>query len=279
MLNANLSKFVTGFRHKAVTVARNGSCQLGAAKVGHRHGSSSSKLLSSFKVVTKRADPLEELSSGPGRHLAAVNSNWELLDPNGYSFFLPGSIGLAWTEPNHIDSLSQFLGIDSFNLECSVQECPILLRQGVIDIFPGAKLNNGSLTVMTLTHNLSKTNKNKKMSDQEWEKITKLFVMVAQDICMKLKMSNYWADFINPFSGLPYLNAYYNPKVLDADKRLASSGYSVLERNNCRVIASPAKTKTSNVVGIIYTSSPVNSGVVQDVASSQTISLSDFEIR
>ncbi|XP_039291428.1 cobalamin trafficking protein CblD-like isoform X2 [Nilaparvata lugens] len=272
MLNANLSKFVSGLG-KTVCDKSNGWT------LAVRAGSSSSKLANSFKVVTKRADPLEELSSGSGRHLAAVNSNWELLDPNGYSFFLPGSIGLAWTEPNHIDVLSQFLGIDSFNLECSVQDCPILLRQGVIDIFPGAKLNNGSLTVMTLTHNLAKTNKNRKMSEQEWEKITKLFVMVAQDICMKLKMANYWADFINPFSGLPYLNAYYNPKVTDSDKQLASAGFSVRHANNCRVIAKSAKPSTSNVVGVIYTSSPTNSPVVQDVTASQMMSLRDFEIR
>lgn len=44
-----------------------------------------------------------------------INSNWELLNPHGYRFFLPGSIGLAWTEPSStINSNSQVSCISIF---------------------------------------------------------------------------------------------------------------------------------------------------------------------
>lgn len=39
-----------------------------------------------------------------------IDSNWELLNPHGYRFFLPGSVGLAWTEPSStINSSNQVI--------------------------------------------------------------------------------------------------------------------------------------------------------------------------
>lgn len=60
-------------------------------------------------------------------------------------------------------------------------------------------------------------------------------------------MGGHWADFINPFSGLPYLNPFYNSKQ-ELDKQLTSSGFRIVEKNHCRVIANSGP---KNVVGKI----------------------------
>jgi hypothetical protein len=67
---------------------------------------------------------------------------------------------------------------------------------GVLELFSGADVF-GQLTVVTLTQ----SSKPAAAGDTETEVLTKQFVLAAQDICSKLKMAGYWADFINPFSG------------------------------------------------------------------------------
>lgn len=106
---------------------------------------------------------------------------------------------------------------------------------GVFELFPMAEVY-GQLTVVTLTQKAKARTNN----DLETEHLTKQFVLAAQDICSKLKLAGYWADFINPFSGLPYLSPMQASKLYETDERFRCLGFRIIDKNQCKVIIDKA---------------------------------------
>lgn len=112
-----------------------------------------------------------------------INSNWELLTPRGFRFYLPGSIGPGWSDvtttiqvktqlvnlrPNEqilVDDTKEksdrLLSRSRRNnqhreLRYEAQECPLLLRKGIEELFPGC-LDVGSpqLTIVTVSQSIN----------------------------------------------------------------------------------------------------------------------------
>ena len=108
-----------------------------------------------------------------------VNPNWELLTPAGFRFYLPGSIGPGWLDsattaqveihsmliPNHIEDIqlsensntkSKHMKKKAEILHCTAQECPTLLRKGILELFPGClEVAMPQLTIVTISQNIS----------------------------------------------------------------------------------------------------------------------------
>lgn len=107
-----------------------------------------------------------------------VNSNWELLTPRGFRFYLPGSVGPAWLDATTTAQVkTQFVKLcdeeefmESLNdknrheknvenwkairqtLDCVAQECPILLRKSIEELFPGClDVTMSHLTIITIS--------------------------------------------------------------------------------------------------------------------------------
>lgn len=112
-----------------------------------------------------------------------INSNWELLTPRGFRFYLPGSIGPGWSDvtttiqvrtelvnlhPNEQtlvddpkEKSARLLSRSRRNnhhpeLRYVAQECPLLLRKGIEELFPGC-LDVGSpqLTIVTVSQSIN----------------------------------------------------------------------------------------------------------------------------
>lgn len=49
-------------------------------------------------------------------------------------------------------------------------------------------------------------------------------------------MCGYWADFINPFSGQPYLHPHKNGILYKTDERFRCVGFKVEKKENCKII-------------------------------------------
>lgn len=143
-----------------------------------------------------------------------INSNWELLTPRGFRFYLPGSIGPGWSDvTTTVQVRTQLLdlygndaqvsidgskersirrssrsrrGGQQSMLSCVAQDCPLLLRKGIEELFPGC-LDVGSpqLTIITISQMInSKVMKwNKEM---ETEKLVK-YVSAGNYDTMKFK--------------------------------------------------------------------------------------------
>ena len=73
------------------------------------------------------------------------------------------------------------------------------------------------------------------------------FLLAASDICKKLNMCGYWADFINPFSGQPYTDVRKNDILYQIDPRFRGVGFKVEQKENCKIISYDSSCK--NFVG------------------------------
>ncbi|XP_043578666.1 cobalamin trafficking protein CblD isoform X2 [Bombus pyrosoma] len=246
----------------------------------------SDKSTDSYKIVQANGENLNDVDGA----VLGINSNWELLTPRGFRFYLPGSIGPGWSDvtttiqvrtqlvdlhPNERtladdpkEKSARLLSRSRRNnqqpeLRYVAQECPLLLRKGIEELFPGC-LDVGSpqLTIVTVSQLINpkvmKWNK-----EIETEKLAKYFVLAASDICAKLRRMGYWADFINPFSGQPHLNLQKNSTLYKTDERFRCLGFKILHRSNCKVILYDNNAK--NFLGNFYTTAPASTEFLREI--------------
>ncbi|XP_016836509.1 methylmalonic aciduria and homocystinuria type D homolog, mitochondrial isoform X2 [Nasonia vitripennis] len=239
----------------------------------------SDRSTSSYKVVTSN-DALD---------VFGVDPNWELLTPRGFRFYLPGSIGPGWLDasttaqvevhsmvvPNELEDfeiaqtnkrnknkVGQKEEIFSI-LQCSAQECPTLLRKGILELFPSClEVTSPQLTIVTISQK-SNNKKSRWSKEVETEKLAQHFVLAASDICKKLKMCGYWADFINPFSGQPYLHPHKNGILYKTDERFRCVGFKVEKKENCKIITHD--NDSTNFIGNLYTTAPSSTEFLKEI--------------
>ncbi|KAL1117868.1 hypothetical protein AAG570_004181 [Ranatra chinensis] len=174
----------------------------------------------------------------PSNKLTSVD-NWELFPHQSFRFYLPGKIGLGWHDTVSLSLMPTTMGeSDGTEMECSVQDCPILLRKGVSELFPETDPDKSPMTIVTLSQKAQQ-------EDQDLEKLTKEFTLVAQETCYKLKLAGYWADFINPFSGLPFFSPFKGNKLYKTDVRRQCRQFNILLTGSCRIISDKEAEKFS----------------------------------
>ncbi|XP_053985708.1 methylmalonic aciduria and homocystinuria type D homolog, mitochondrial isoform X1 [Hylaeus volcanicus] len=252
----------------------------------NRYSRRSDKSASTYKVVKSQTDNLDDVDGA----VLGINSNWELLTPRGFRFYLPGSVGPGWldatttvqvrTQLDDICGNNEWVTVEYDGkppqsqrsrlkgntqrsmLRCVAQECPLLLRKGIEELFPGC-LDVGSpqLTIVSICQKTSA--KSRWSQEIETEELAKCFVLAASDICSKLKMIGYWADFINPFSGQPYLNLQKNSSLYKTDERFRCLGFKILHKNNCKVILYDNNVKT--FIGSLYTTAPASTAYLKEI--------------
>lgn len=113
---------------------------------------------------------------GIDNNVFGINPNWELLTPQGFRFYLPGDIGPGWLDasttaqveihsmlvPNDLSEIDESKKENKFNnhktkdlysvLHCTAQECPTLLRKGIIELFPNClEVMSPQLSIITIS--------------------------------------------------------------------------------------------------------------------------------
>lgn len=144
-------------------------------------------------------------------------------------------------------------------LECKAQDCPDLLKKDFQDLFPARNIQDDSLTVITLTHKTEHdmTYWSEEM-DIEREEIIAEFVAKAQAICTALQEAGYWADFIDPSSGRPYLGPYTSSTMLETDERYRHFGFTIEDLGCCKVITHHLWGSNA-LAGCLFTNAPFDS--------------------
>lgn len=239
-----------------------------------------------YKIVNANEDSMNGKHNGEFE----TDPNWELLTPRGFRFYLPGSIGPGWLNASTTTNIkTEFITITNEDPEkflkdknkqnkskgksyskvplllCTAQECPLLLRKGIEELFPGClDVSAAHLTIVTLSQKSDlKVLRWSKIA--ETEKLVKYFVLAASDICIRLKMLGYWADFINPFSGHPYFSSQKKNTLYTTDERFRCLGFKIQEKRNCKVIS--YDTNISNFIGNLYTTAPASTEFLKDIVS------------
>ncbi|XP_064455890.1 cobalamin trafficking protein CblD-like [Ornithodoros turicata] len=150
-------------------------------------------------------------------------------------------------------------------LECAAQDCPDLLKKDFQDLFPSQNIENDALTVITLTHKTENDmNYWSEDGDIERDQLNAQFVVKARMICSTLQDSGYWADFIDPTSGRPYLGPYTSSTMLETDERYKNFGFTIEDLGCCKVITHHLWGSNA-LVGCLFTNAPFDSPEVRKI--------------
>ncbi|EDW51286.1 uncharacterized protein LOC6619785 [Drosophila sechellia] len=207
-----------------------------------------------FKTVKSRDldddDELNSLESEP---------NWELTAERGNRFYLPNGVGPAWQGDSTTVGLAEPLGhlvnffkgpnTDKSHLEFTCQNCPLLIRLPLLELFPVPVVAQQctNITMLVLSH------------EGDIEMGAAKFVLAAREMCDRLLSYGYWADFINPFSGRPYFLPREGVNLYRQDSRFRGLNMRMSEQNRCTVISAEENDST-RFSGTIYTTAPNHYG-------------------
>lgn len=175
-------------------------------------------------------------------------------------FFAKDGQTLGWTDCKD----EQYFHNSS--VECAIQSCPELLHKDFKSMFPEAP--SSGMMVLTVTQKTQ----NDMMSwcadvEQEREQMLVKFVDGAKEICYALQREGFWADFIDPSSGLAFFGSYTNNTLFETDDRYRHLGFKIEDLGCCRVIRHPL-WGTHVFVGTIFTNSPPNSCIMKKLQGS-----------
>nr|XP_015822397.2 metabolism of cobalamin associated Db [Nothobranchius furzeri]XP_054603164.1 metabolism of cobalamin associated Db [Nothobranchius furzeri] len=212
------------------------NCSLKAAEEEKKH-----------LVSQTMMDLQSSLSSKEGHPLKLVQFTGELSEKEDPAF-------------SHDFRLTEQL-FDSSTVECAIQSCPESLKKDFCSMFPEAP--SSDMMVITVAH---KTQND--MSawspdvEQEREQMLDQFVHAAKEICSALQRDGFWADFIDPSSGLAFFGAYTNNTLFETDDRYSRLGFHVDDLGCCRVIRH-SLWGTRVFVGTICTNAPPSSPIMK----------------
>lgn len=152
------------------------------------------------------------------------------------------------------------------NVECAMQSCPELLKKDFQSMFPEAPTSG--MMVVTVTQKTQ----NDMMAwcadvEQERDQMLDKFVDGAKEICYALQREGFWADFIDPSSGLAFFGSYTNNTLFETDDRYRHLGFQIEDLGCCRVIRH-ALWGTHVFVGTILTNAPPNSLIMKKLQCS-----------
>lgn len=159
-------------------------------------------------------------------------------------------------------------------LDCIAEECPYFLMKDFQDLFPNANINGSSLTIITL-HKKSKSeatasSENIVELNTKCLQLVEEFISAAIHLCNSLHSAGYWADFIDPTSGQPYLESNTNVKLYETDRQYRHFGFEISNFSGCRVVQHH-QLGTRPYVGCVFTKAPLDHpliiGLVQKLYS------------
>ncbi|XP_028249593.1 metabolism of cobalamin associated Db [Parambassis ranga] len=151
-------------------------------------------------------------------------------------------------------------------VECAIQSCPELLKKDIQSMFPEAP--SSDVMVVTVTQKTENDMTSWCMEvEQEREQMLDKFVDGAKEICSALQREGFWADFIDPSSGLAFFGMYTNNTLFETDDRYRHLGFQIEDLGCCRVIRHPL-WGTHVFVGSIFTNAPPDTPVMKKLQGS-----------
>ncbi|XP_070770856.1 metabolism of cobalamin associated Db [Enoplosus armatus] len=161
--------------------------------------------------------------------------------------------------PQNVNRAEQYF--HNSTVECAIQSCPELLKKDFQSMFPEAP--SSGMMVVTVTQ---KTQKDMTSwcaeVEQEREQMLDKFVDGAKEICYALQREGFWADFIDPSSGLAFFGSYTNNTLFETDDRYRHLGFQIEDLGCCRVIQH-SLWGTHVFVGTIFTNAPPSSLIMK----------------
>ncbi|XP_055494680.1 metabolism of cobalamin associated Db [Leucoraja erinacea] len=171
----------------------------------------------------------------------------------------------AEPQPQHITLAESYF--ENAKVECVIQTCPELLRKDFQSMFPEAPV--AGFTVLTVTQrSINDMTIWNEAVEEERDKLLEKFINGAKEICYALRSEGYWADFIDPSSGLAYFGPYTNNTLFETDERYQHLGFHIDDLGCCKVIHH-VLWGTHVFVGSLFTSAPTDCLVMKKLQGSK----------
>jgi hypothetical protein len=166
--------------------------------------------------------------------------------PSKRSGTVVGTTNVSTSCPTGLPSPSPFL------LEVSVHApLPKPLQREVRHVFSGMSTDNkntagvqGDDICMAIPTNQRATVDLVSMRgdavEAEKDRLLNVFMDFASSVCRDIAAANYWADFIDPCSGLPMLTRHCNKVYSEVDGMECCLGYRSYSAGFCKVLEHPA---------------------------------------
>ncbi|KAL7061941.1 hypothetical protein AAHC03_01990 [Spirometra sp. Aus1] len=164
-------------------------------------------------------------------------------------------------------------------LEVKVYACPTILKKGtfqslkhqpVLDLdlfFPRRDFSRTDLAVITL----SRRAQPEASRSPEGHNFVEQFLEAAIDISGSLKEMGYWADFIDPRTGKPFVGFHSNANVAEesrTNRTLSNFSFSIGAVGCCQVLRYPLVSDVKDfLVGTIFTDAPKDHPVLRHLTS------------
>ncbi|GLD99869.1 hypothetical protein PINS_up008597 [Pythium insidiosum] len=128
--------------------------------------------------------------------------------------------------------------------EVSVHHCPRIMMRELKHVFPAQFTHKtiktaSMLAVITCQHALMDLSQFGDDADKEKDRLLETFVAFAQYVTSRLIEQNYWADFIDPCSGLPMLTLPSNKVYSEVDGVELLLRYRCLSAGMCKILLHP----------------------------------------
>nr|VZI34879.1 unnamed protein product [Spirometra erinaceieuropaei] len=152
-------------------------------------------------------------------------------------------------------------------LEVKVYACPTILKKDLDLFFPRRDFSRTDLAVITL----SRRAQPEASRSPEGQNFVEQFLEAAIDISGSLKEMGYWADFIDPRTGKPFVGFHSNVNVAEesrTDRTLSNFSFSIDAVGCCQVLRYPLVSDGKNFfVGTIFTDAPKDHPVLRHLTS------------
>uniref|UniRef100_UPI00398E8146 metabolism of cobalamin associated Db isoform X1 n=2 Tax=Pristiophorus japonicus TaxID=55135 RepID=UPI00398E8146 len=160
----------------------------------------------------------------------------------------------AEPQPQQVTTAENYF--ENAKVECAIQTCPELLRKDFQSMFPEAPV--AGFTVLTVTQrSINDMTIWNEAVEEEREQLLEKFINGAKEICYALRSEGYWADFIDPSSGLAYFGPYTNNTLFETDERYRHLGFRIEDLGCCKVIQHML-WGTHAFVGSLFTNAPTD---------------------
>ncbi|XP_072327222.1 metabolism of cobalamin associated Db isoform X1 [Scyliorhinus torazame] len=160
----------------------------------------------------------------------------------------------AESQPQEVTTAENYF--ENAKVECAIQTCPELLRKDFQSMFPDAPV--AGFTVLTVTQrSINDMTIWNEAVEEEREQLLEKFISGAKEICYALRSEGYWADFIDPSSGLAYFGPYSNNTLFETDERYRHLGFRIEDLGCCKVIQHKL-WGTHVFVGSLFTNAPTD---------------------
>lgn len=125
-------------------------------------------------------------------------------------------------------------------IEVSVHDTRKAFLRELEFVLPGVSFENGILAIATMQQARFDLVQVGDDIEQEKDRLLETFMSFAKEFCDKLISKGYFADYIDPCSGLAMITTDANKVFSEVDSAEQLLGYSVMNAGCCKVLLHPA---------------------------------------